>query len=262
MAKLKNVLKRAVGAAKGAVKKITGAGSRKPRPKYDETTSADYVRKEYLVRRLNERIASIVRHAGVGNEEVTRWQAKLTRPNSPYISKTSEYDPAKMKSAKNIRYGEKAKYQTLSRKRADIEKMSYDALLRLEEQTRGWGEVKAEARRDIEQQLRAEQEYNPFIPANQLPGIADQITEDQIIEYINQKETIREFIEGNSEAFYALIEATGWDDIRQHTTSEIYNQVRRLDMNTYKFTDTLGRIGEDYIKRRDAARERRRLLGV
>lgn len=257
MAKLKNALKRAVGAAKRAVKKITGTGSRKPRPKYDETTSADYVRKEYLVRRLNERIASIVRHAGVGNEEVTRWQAKLTRPNSPYISKKSVYDPAKMKSAKNVRYGEKAEYQTLSRKRADIEKMSYDALLRLEEQTRGWGEVKAEARRDIEQQLRAEQDINPFVSA---PPV--RITEDQIIEYINQKETIREFIEGNSEAFYALIEATGWDDIRQHTTSEIYNQVRRLDMNTYKFTDTLGRIGEDYIKRRDAARERRRLLGV
>lgn len=261
MAKLKNALKRAAGAAKRAAKraakKITGTGSRKPRPKYDETTSADYVRKEYLVRRLNERIASIVRHAGVGNEEVTRWQAKLTRPNSPYISKKSEYDPAKMKSAKNVRYGEKAEYQTLSRKRADIEKMSYDALLRLEEQTRGWGEVKAEARRDIEQQLRAEQDINPFVSA---PPV--QITEDQIIEYINQKETIREFIEGNSEAFYALIEATGWDDIRQHTTSEIYNQVRRLDMNTYKFTDTLGRIGEDYIKRRDAARERRRMLGV
>ena len=238
------------------------AKTKKPRPKYNESVSAEYVRKEYLVRRLNERIASIVRHAGVGNEEVSRWQAKLTRPSSPYISKTTKYDPSKIKSAKNAVYKEAAEYQTLSRRRADIEKMSYDDLLRLEEQTRGWGEIKKEAVRDLERQRQLEQEMNPFIPASELPSITDQITEADIIQYINQKETVREFIEGNSEAFYALIESTGWEDIRAHTTSEIYSKVQQLDLGKYRFKNTLGKIGKDYIKRRDAARERRRQLGI
>lgn len=238
------------------------AKTNKPRPKYNESVSAEYVRKEYLVRRLNERIASIVRHAGVGNEEVSRWQAKLTRPSSRYISKTTTYDPSKIKSAKNAVYKEKAEYQTLSRRRADIEKMSYDDLLRLEEQTRGWGEIKKEAVRDLERQHQLEQEMNPFIPASELPAITDQITEADIIQYINQKETVREFIEGNSEAFYALIESTGWDDIRAHTTSEIYSKVQQLDIGKYRFKNTLSKIGNDYIKRRDAARERRRQLGI
>lgn len=263
----RNIIKKAVKGIKKAFSKITGSGSRKrtgsgkaskPRPKYDESVSAEWTRKDYLVRRINERIASVVRHAGVNNEEVARWQAKLTRPNSPFISKEKVYDPSKMKSAKNAKYQEKATYQLLSRGKKDIEKMDYDALLRLEEQTRGWGEVKKEAKKALEEQARAQMEINSFAPSE--PPIS--ISEDDIVEYINQKEVIRDFIEGNSEAFYALIESTGWDDIRNHTTEEIYNQVRRLDIGSYKFGNTLTKIGSDYIKRRDASRERRRQLGI
>lgn len=256
----RNIIKKAVKGIKKAFSKITGSSkASKPRPKYDESVSAEWTRKDYLVRRINERISSIVRHAGVNNEDIARWQAKLTRPGSPFISKKKEYDPSKMKTSKNQVYQEKAEYQLLSRGKKDIEKMDYEALLRLEQQTRGWGSVKAEAKKALQDQQMAQAEINPFV--SDLPSIAP-ITEDEIIEYINQKEVIRDFIEGNSEAFYALIESTGWDDIRQHTTEDIYNAVRGLDINTYLFTNTLGKIGDQYIKRRDAARERRRLLGV
>lgn len=256
--------------AKGKTTKAAGSGGRKrsgsaskaAKPKYDESTSAEYVRKEYLVRRLNERIASVVRHAGAGSEEVTRWQAKLTRPNSPYISKVSKYDPSKIKKDKNKLYKEATEYQTLSRRRADIEKMDYNALLRLDEQTRGWGQVKAEAKKELMDQARMEQDLNPFIPANQRPSINDTITEEDVIKYINQKEVVREYIEGSAEAFYALIESTGWTDIREHTTEEIYNKVSQLDMSTYKFKNTLKNIGSEYIKKREAGRERRRQLGI
>lgn len=270
----RKIAKGIVKAAKGVIKAVTKSGTRKTstrktgsgkasaskaaRPKYDESVSAEWTRKDYLVRRINERIASVVRHAGVNNEEVARWQAKLTRSNSPFISKEKVYDPSKMKSAKNAKYQEKATYQLLSRGKKDIEKMDYNALLRLEEQTRGWGEVKKEARRALEEQARAQAEINPFAPSE--PPIS--ISEDDIVEYINQKEVIRDFIEGNSEAFYALIESTGWDDIRNHTTEEIYNEVRRLDIGSYKFGNTLTNIGDDYIRRRDASRERRRQLGI
>lgn len=247
-------------ARKAPVSKTKKAATKPQRPKYDEAASLDYIRKDYLIRRLNERISSIVRHAGVQNEEVMRWQSKLSRPGSPYISKAKEYDPAKMKTEKNARFKEKAEYILLSRGKKDIEAMDYEKLLRLEEQTRGWGEVKKEAKQALTEQARAQQDIDPFLPVSELPPI--DITEGQIIDYINQKQAVREFIEGNTEAFYALIEATGWDDIRDHTTEEIYNQVRRLNMASYKFTDPLGKIGSDYIKRRDASRERRRALGI
>lgn len=264
----KGIVKAAKGVIKAVSKKPRKTGSSKAttskvaRPKYDESVSADWVRKDYLIRRINERIASVVRNAGVNNEEVMRWQAKLTRSNSPFISKTKIYDPSKMRTAKNAKYGEVAEYQLLSRGKKDIEKMDYNALLRLDEQTRGWGQVKAEAKKELLDQARMEQEMNPFIPADQRPSITDTITEADIIEYINQKEVVRDFIEGNSEAFYALIESTGWDDIRAHTTEEIYQKVSKLDIKKYKFKNTTTKIGKDYIKRRDASRERRRQLGI
>ena len=230
------------------------------RPKYDESTSLDYVRKENIIKRLNERISSIVRHAGAQNEEVMRWQAKLSRPGSPYISKDKLYDPDKIKLAKNKGYTEKVEYKLLSRSKKDIEQMDLEQLRRLEEQTKGWGQVKAEARRDLEEQARAQMELNPFAPVSEADMMP--ISEEDIIDYINQKQAVREFIEGNTEAFYALIEATGWDDIREHTTEEIYNQVRRLDMATYQFNQPLTQIGQEYIARRDAIRARRASLGI
>lgn len=245
-------------ARKAAVAKTKQSASKPQKPKYDESTSYEYTRKDYLVRRLNERIASIVRHAGVQNEEVMRWQAKLSRPGSPYISKDKLYDPEKMKTDKNKGFKEQAEYKLLSRSKKDIEKMDYNALLRLEEQTRGWGEVKKEARQALTEQ--AYEQMPPFIPREKLPKPV--ISEQAILDYIDQKQAVREFIEGNTEAFYALIEATGWDDIRMHTTDEIYQQVKRLDMASYKFKDTLTNIGKDYIQRRGAVRERRRALGI
>ena len=245
-------------ARKAAVAKTKQAASKASRPKYDEAASQDYIRKDYLIRRLNERISSIVRHAGVENEEVMRWQSKLSRPGSPYISKVKTYDPEKMKTDKNRRYKEKAQYSLLSRGKKDVEAMDYDKLLRLEEQTRGWGGVKKEAQEALTEQAYAQ--APPFVPRDKLPKPV--ISEAAILDYINQKQAVREFIEGNTEAFYALIEATGWDDIRAHTTEEIYNQVRRLNMSTYKFKEPLSKIGKDYITRRDASGERRRSLGI
>lgn len=245
-------------ARKASPKKPTKpAPKRAAAKKYDESTSAEHVRKEYLIRRINERIASVVRHAGVNNEEVMRWQAKLGRPGSPFITKVTTYDPSKIKSAKNRGYQEKVEYYQISRRKKDIENMSYEALLRLDQQTRGWGAVKAEAKKALQQQAQARADINPFAPTE-----PPEITEEDVLEYIDQKEAIREYIEGNSEHFYALIESTGWDDIRDHSTEEIYNEIQRLQrQGGFRFGRTQSEISEDYIRRREASRERRRQLG-
>lgn len=216
-----------------------------------------FAQKESIVKRLNERIASIVRHAGINNEEYNRWAGKLSRSNSPYATKINTYDPKKVNLAKNKGAGGRVSFIQLSRKKADIEAMSLADLERLESQTRGWGAVKQEAKKTMEENIRRAKKENPF----EEPEIP-KITENDILEYIDQKEAVRQFIEGNTDAFYALIEATGWDDIRDHTTEEIYNEVRKLDMNTYEFSSTLKEIGDAYIQRREASRERRRALGI
>lgn len=137
--------------------------------------------------------------------------------------------------------------------------MSLEDLVRLEKQTRGWGAVKAEAKKALEDQRKKAADYNPF--TGEMEEIED-VTDTDIADYINQKEVVRQFIESNTDAFYALIEATGWDDITEHTTDEIYREVQKLDMSTYEFNNTLTEVGQDYIRRREASREHRRALGI
>ena len=225
-------------------------------------SNSQFARKESIVKRLNERIASIVRHSGVGNEEYNRWAAKLLRPRSPYATKTNTYDPSKVKLKKNKSSAgpsDKIDFVQLSRKKADIQNMSLDDLERLEKQTRGWGAVKAEAKKALEKQRKRAAEYNPF--TGEMDEIED-VTDTDITDYINQKEVVRQFIESNTDAFYALIEATGWDDITEHTTDEVYREVQKLDMSSYAFNGTLTEIGQDYIRRREASRAHRRALGI
>ena len=224
-----------------------------------------FAAKESIVKRLNERIASIVRHAGTSNEEYNRWVSKLTRPRSPYETKTNTYDPNKVKLARNKGVTQDSiQFIQLSRKKADIEAMTLEDLQRLEDQTRGWGAVKKEAKEALEEQRRQQRDLNPFLDDEEAAEevVSDTVTDEDITDYLNQKEAVRQFIEGNSDAFYALIEATGWSDIRNHTTEEIYREVSKLDMSTYEFTQTLSEIGESYRQRREASREHRRALGI
>lgn len=217
-----------------------------------------FSKKESIIKRLNERIASIVRNAGVNNEAYNRWAGKLMRSKSPYATKLNTYDPRKIKLEKNKGANRrKTEFVQLSRKKSDIESMSLEDLERLEKQTKGWGAVKKEARAALEEQRRREAEENPFEEEEDF-----EITDREIADYLTQKEKVRQFIEGNSDAFYALIESTGWDDIRDHTTEEIFREIQKLDMSTYEFEGTLTEVGEAYIKRRDASRARRKELGI
>lgn len=211
--------------------------------------SKEFAEKEKLVKKLNERIASVVRHAGTANDTYNLWVSKLTRPNTLFAARMARYEPSNVKLARNRAEGiGSAEYVALSRSTSDIEAMSLKDLQRLETQTKGWGAVKKEAKEAIRSQRQQ--------------GEPDTVTDRDVVDYLEQKETVREFIEGNSDAFYALIEATGWDDIREHTTKDVYNEVQKLDMRSYKFKNTLSEIGEAYIQRRDASREHRRALGI
>lgn len=246
---------------------------KKPNIKLAKPKAAQsFARKESLIKKLNERMASVVRNAGTQNEDYIRWAGKLTRPGSPYAASTNVYDPDKIKLERNKGANkERTEYVALSRKKSDIEAMSLEDLQRLETQTRGWGTVKREAKKALEEQRRdqiqREREENPFEAGwddeAAAPGPEPSpITDEEISAYLKQKEQVRQFIEGNSESFYALIEATGWDDIREHTTEEIYREIQNINMGTYEFNEPLSEIGESYRQRREASREHRRALGI
>lgn len=246
---------------------------KKPNIKLAKPKAAQsFARKESLIKKLNERMASVVRNAGTQNEDYIRWAGKLTRPGSPYASSKNIYDPDKIKLERNKGANrERTEYVALSRKKSDIEAMDIKDLERLEEQTRGWGAVKKEAKKALEEQRRdqmqREREENPFEAGWDEEAAApgpepSPITDEEISAYLKQKEQVRQFIEGNSESFYALIEATGWDDIRDHTTEEIYREIQSINMGTYEFNEPLSEIGESYKQRRDASREHRRALGI
>lgn len=231
--------------------------------------SPDFAEKERLVKRLNERIASVVRKVGPGVEEVTRWSAKLTRANSRYKSRQATYKASGVKLSRNRGRTSEAAYTALSRRKEDIETMSLSDLKRLEEQTRGYGAIRKEAESELRKQKiseerykKATQDYNPFVPDMEIPASNVAISDEEIQNYLQQKEAVREFLEARTDAFYALIEATDWDDIRDHTTKEIYQQISKLNMDEYRFTSTTGEIGKAYIARREASREHRRALGI
>lgn len=254
---------------------------KKPNIKIAQPKAAqNFARKESIIKKLNERMASVVRNAGTQNEEYIRWVGKLTRPGSPYAASTNVYDPEKIKLKRNKGANkERTEYMALSRKKSDIEGMDLKDLERLEKQTRGWGAVKREAKQALEEQREEDKkrerlyvDVNPFESGLDEDGLDEEaaepepepapITDEEISKYLNQKEAVRQFIEGHDEAFYALIEATGWDDIREHTTEEIYREAQKIDINTYEFTEPLSEVGEAYIKRREASREHRRALGI
>lgn len=240
-----------------------------------------YENKLKIIKRLNERMRSTVRKVGVENEDYIRWAGKLTRPNSRYRSTTVTYNPSRAKLSKNKGpLTESVNYVQLSRKRSDIEAMDVNDLLRLEQQTRGWGQIRKEAAAAIKEnkQLESSRDYNPFLPEDELDEAVDIeaaapvdvgededeeiITDEDIREYLNHKEAVREFIEAHDEAFYALIDATGWEDIREHTTEEIYREAMKIGVATYEFSGTLSEIGSDYITKREKSREHRRALGI
>lgn len=226
---------------------------------------SEYQKKENIVKRLNERIASIVRKVGAETEEVERWTSKLTRSNSPYISREASYKSSNAKLARN-KGVEAASYTALSRRREDIEKMSLKDLERLEEQTKGYGAIKKEAKEEIRRQRAMEAERSrgagDYNQNKAHPAKMRAVSDEDIANYLKQKEKVRQFLESNTEAFYALIEATDWDDIRDHTTKEIYQEISKLDMGTYQFEGTMSEIGSKYIERRNASRERRAALGI
>lgn len=185
-----------------------------------------------LVQKLNKRIRDTVYKVGVQNKTVELWRNKL---QSRGFETTTAYD------------GDE-EYELLSRSAADLAKMDIEDLRRLEKQIPVWSKTKSAI---LEEMNRDRKEGEQFTRKN--PPTLDEMRKFSKMHY----EVARMF-ENNAELFYMLINNTQWEEIRDHSFEEIYNELQKIDPNNYQWRDPEGNIihpsevGESYKKRREA----------
>lgn len=192
-----------------------------------------YREKYNLVQKINKRIRDTVNRIGTKTEAVQIFQMSITLQGRAVTTAYSKNDE---------------EYLLLSRSKNDIESYSLEDLKLLESQTPQWKTTKAEITREIE----AERKNIP--PEKRKP-----ITLEDIKKQASITRAIHEMFEENADLFYMIIDSTGWDDIKEHTTEEIYQRVKtlhdQLDAGAdYNWSAPPEAVGESYIVRREQSR--------
>lgn len=168
-----------------------------------------YEEKQRLVMKLNKRMRDIINKSGFNSQEFEYWQNRISGGVYGTIRTTEAYT------------SDDQQYSLISRRRSDIEQYSEDELRELEDRTRKWSQI-----RDRVQQSMRQQE---------IPGGSDNAytgernyTNAEINDFLKMRKTINTWFEENADLVYELIEKTGWADIHEHTTKEIYDQLKKL----------------------------------
>ena len=202
------------------------SSTRKPTKKQAEKL---YREKYNLIQKINKRMRDTINRIGVLNEPVQIFQIAVSLPGRATIS---AYD------------SEGREYKLLSRSKKDIESMSLEDLRQLEAQTPEWRKTKEELTREINADLPPEKRKKPTFKE-----LKDQAS-------ITRK--IHEMFEENADLFYMLIDSTQVDDIREMTTTEIYQEVKQLSgaINAgaaFDWSAPPEEVGEAYKRRREAS---------
>lgn len=192
-----------------------------------------YREKYNLVQKINKRIRDTVNRIGTKVESVQIFEMSITLSGRAVTTAYSENDE---------------EYLLLSRSKKDIESYSLEDLKLLESQTPQWKITKSEITREIEEERK-----------NIPPEKRKPITLEDIKKQASITRAIHEMFEENADLFYMMIDSTGWDDIKEHTTEEIYQRVKslkdQLDAGaTYNWSAPPEAVGESYIARRDQSR--------
>ena len=168
-----------------------------------------YEEKQRLVMRLNKRMRDIINKSGFNSQEFAYWQNRITGGVYKTIKATQAYT------------SDDQQYSLISRSRSNIEQYSEEELLELEDRTRTWSQI----RERVQQSMRDQN-----VPG----GIDDAYTGErnytnaEINDFLKMRKTINTWFEENADLVYELIEKTGWADIHEHSTQEIYEQVKKL----------------------------------
>lgn len=199
--------------------------------------AAIYREKYNLIQKINKRIRDTVNRIGVMNETVQIFETNLTLSGRERVT---AYSP------------EGKMYHLLSRSKEDIESMTLKDLRLLEKQTPQWRTTKEQIIRQMNADRAPGEQYTRANPP----------TMKEIREQASITNQIHKMFEDNSDLFYMLLDVTGWDDVHEHTSMEIYDEIRKINAsleagNVFDWSAPPEEVGEDYIRRREESQARR-----
>ena len=143
-------------------------------------------------------------------------------------------------------------YHLISRAKSDIERMSLADLRLLEKQTPTWSQTKSEIVREMNRDRKPGEQFTRANPP----------TMEEIKQQASITKRVHQMFEDNADLFYMLIDSTGWSDIREHSTLEIYQEARRINDfieagGVFDWSAPPEEVGENYIRRREESEARR-----
>ena len=198
----------------------------------------DIYREKYnLVQKINKRIRDTVNRIGVMNETVQIFETALEIPGRKGIQ---AWDT------------EGNLYHLLSRSKEDIESYTLADLKLLEKQTPQWKTTKSQIIREMNRDRESGEEFT----------LANPPTMEELKQGASITHQLHAMFEDNADLFYMLLDTTGWDDIKEHSTLEIYQETVKirnfLDKGgVFDWSAPPEDVGESYIARREASRDLR-----
>ncbi len=201
-------------------------------------SKAEIYREKYnLIQKINKRVRDTVNRIGTMNETVQIFETNLTLSGRASVK---AYD------------AEGKMYHLLSRSKEDIERMTLKDLRLLEKQTPQWRETKEQIVREMNRDRKPGEQYTRANPP----------TMEEIRNQASITKRVHQMFEDNADLFYMLIDVTGWDDIKEHTSLEIYQEAKRINDfveagGVFDWSAPPEEVGEDYIRRREESQDRR-----
>lgn len=185
-----------------------------------------YEEKAKLAMKINKRMRDIINKTGLASAEFSYFENRITTGTLKTAAAYTENDEA---------------YQLLSRSKKDIESYSDEDLLRLEQSTRTWSQVKKEV---TDAMARQQADNGEELKAPTLSEIND---------FLSMRKLLRDWFEESSDLVYQLLEITNWEDIGSHTDQEIYDQLKKIRESEQKSYNEVekDKIRSEYRARRE-----------
>lgn len=203
-----------------------------------------YEEKAKLAMKINKRMRDIINKTGLNSAEFDYFENRIqtgtlktaTAYNRKQVGEDEDGEPIY----------EDESYYLLSRSKADIESYSEEDLLRLEQSTRTWSQVKKEV---TDAMARQQADDGKELKAPTL---------SEINEFLSMRKLLREWFEESSDLVYQLLEITNWEDIGSHTDQEIIDQLKKISETEQKTYDEESRdkIRSEYQARRERLQAR------
>ena len=198
--------------------------------------AAIYREKYNLVQKINKRIRDTVNKIGVMNETVQTWESALTLDGR--MTTTAYTDDDKM-------------YHLLSRSKKDIEAMTLKDLRLLEKQTPTWSTTQKQIVREMNAERKPGEQYTRQNPP----------TLEEIKNAASLTQQLHKMLEENVDLFYMLVDTTQVDDVRELSTLEMWEEVKKIKDSIqnapFDWSAPPEEVGEQYKKRREASEQMR-----